>query len=223
MNKPFVFSFLSTKGGVGKSTLTFNMACFFDNNFPDKKVVIAETDMQQSIKSMCDKFADEGKKYPEIIYVGNCSTAADMRAKLANTGADFVFLDGIGTINATFNQSVKCSDFIVWMAGKSLGDIDPLPTCIDDALSLNKRGAYLMNGVKRNESVYAICRQLLTEDQSYNSYPLLKNDIRDLSAYKVAYGLGMAVTDMDSSAKNAKEDLENVASELLDMALEGVQ
>lgn len=223
MNKPFVFSFLSTKGGVGKSTITFNMAMLFASTFPDKKIVIAETDMQQSIKSMCDKFAGENRNFPEIIYVGSSATAADMREKLASTGADFIFLDGAGTINSAFNQSVRCSDFIVWMAGKSLIDIEPLPTCTDDALSLNKRGAYLMNGVTRNESVYGLCKDLLVNSPRFNSIPLLQNDLRKLSAYEKAYALGLAVIEMDSSANNAKEDLENVADEILKMALEGIQ
>lgn len=221
MNKPFVFSFLSTKGGVGKSTITFNLGCFFAKNFPDKKIVFAETDMQQPFKFMLDQFKDDNKNYPEVIFVGNCNTAADMRARLKATEADFVFLDGIGVANEAFNQSVLVSDFIVWMAGKSAKDIQKLPVNTDTAHALGKQGAYLMNGVKRNESVYTLCRETLKTDTAFTIYPLLESDIRDLSAYKIADVNGTPVVDMDSSAKNAKEDLENVAAEIFEMAMSG--
>lgn len=221
MNKPFVFSFLSTKGGVGKSTITFNLGCYFAKAFPEKKVIFGETDMQQPFKFMLDQFKDDNKNYPEVIFVGNCNTAADMRAKLKATDADFVFLDGVGVMNDVFSQSVLVSDFIIWMAGKSVKDIQKLPVNFETAHALGKSGAYLMNGVKRNESVYALCRETLKSDPAYTPYPLLENDIRDLSAYRIADVFGTPVVDMDSSAKNARDDLDSVAAEIFEMALKG--
>lgn len=217
-NKPFVFSFLSTKGGVGKSTVTFNLACFFAK-YLNKKVVIAETDSQQPLKTMRDNLVDNGADFPEVIYVGNCSTAAEMKSMFEQTQAEFIFLDGIGYVNAAFTQSVMVSDFIVWMAGRSFNDLVPIPQNTEMGIALNKRGAYLMNGVKRNESVYELCRDQLRNSKEYNHYPLLESDLRDLSAYKSAYVLGKSIVDMDSSAKNAKEDLEVVAAEIFDLAL----
>ena len=86
---PIVLTVANAKGGVGKSTLVYHLACCFSQQFGDQ-VGVVDYDPQQSVRSLVNNFQTSRKVPFDLI---NATRLASVTGLLKRTDLDVVIVD----------------------------------------------------------------------------------------------------------------------------------
>jgi chromosome partitioning protein len=110
-----IFSVINHKGGVGKSTISTNLAGYLANQ--DKKVLLGDFDIQQSSFNWLNQRSEHAKKIHHwAIHQGRLETPDD--------DVDYIVIDSpAGVSNEFLHKFVGLSDKVIVPLGASLFDI----------------------------------------------------------------------------------------------------
>jgi chromosome partitioning protein len=139
-----IVSFVSQKGGVGKSTLARALAVVLRQG--GMKAALADLDFQQSTIGEWAKLRDERGIKPSIP-VRRFKTADD--AIIAGGAADVLIIDGPARASTGTLELARQSDLVVQPSGCGLDDLRPAVLLFHELLAA---------GITRDRLVVALCR-----------------------------------------------------------------
>lgn len=180
------------KGGVGKSTLTFNMALALKN---DVKVCIIDLDLQGSLwrsRSALDIPIYSGEQMKEAL----------------KSDYDFIFIDTPPYLNEQLPELSKLADVIVIPTKTGIYDL----LAIEDTISIikdakaEKKALIVFNMVKPNTTL----TNEMHEAMEQHKIPIAENFISDLVAFTRS-----AITS-ELIDQKAKLQIENLTREVLE-------
>jgi chromosome partitioning protein len=183
------------KGGVGKSTLTFNMALAIKN---DVNVCIIDLDLQGSIWR--SRTALDIPVY-----------SADKMGEVLKMDYDFIFIDTPPYLSDKLSELCRIADVIVIPTKTGIYDllaIEDTISVIKDSKSENK-ALIVFNMVKPNTTL----TNEMNEAMQHFKIPIAKNYISDLVAFTRS-----AITN-DLSDQKAKFQIENFTREVLEKSI----
>ena len=109
-------SLAAQKGGVGKSTTCFNLACLASTH---GRALIIDTDKQAT----CEKAYQRRKAVEPKLAVVKPGGVADAVAKAQGAGFDFVFIDSAGNEDAA-RAAIACADIAVIPCKPEIPDVE---------------------------------------------------------------------------------------------------
>lgn len=180
------------KGGVGKSTLTFNMALALNN---EVKVGIIDLDLQGSI-------------WRSRMALDIPVFSADEMKKVIKSDFDFLFIDTPPYLNEKLPELAKLADVIVIPTKTGIYDL----LAIEDTISIikdsksEKKALIVFNMVKPNSTLTSEMHEAIGKFE----IPVAKNYISDLVAFTRS-AINKEITD-----QKAKLQIENLTQEVLE-------
>lgn len=206
-----IISITNLKGGVGKSTMTQNIAVCFAHK--GAKVCIADTDKKQhtSIKW-------SGQREEELVSIPVFGVtegeALVKNVKALQKEYDHVFIDGTPILEELASWTVLASDMVIIPTLPSPSDIWSLQEFkirLDQirAMGTNIPAFLLINKHSSNRN---LDKEINTAVSDFEM-GLLSTKIRDRVAYKEAMLEGLGVVEYKD--KKAKEEIEALADEIL--------
>lgn len=205
-----IISFLSQKGGVGKSTLTRLIAREFAAN--EWSVKIADMDTSQGTCVSWHRRRVNAGISPDIAAE---TFPTVQKALKAGEQFDLLLFDSAPHSSQMTLQIARSSDVVILPCGIALDDLEPQVLLAHDLVK---------NGVPREKIAFALCRvgdseAELTEAKGYISqagYALLKGFIPERTSYRRASDAGLAITETNFPSLNKKA--EQLAQAIIDMA-----
>lgn len=208
-----IISVTNLKGGVGKSTITQNLAVSFAQQ--GAKVCIADTDRKQHTSIKWSGQRDESM--PNIPVFGVTEGEALVKnVKALQKEYDHVFIDGTPILEELASWTVLASDLVVIPTLPSPSDIWSLQEFkirLDQIKAMGTNiPAYLL--INKHASTRNLDKEI---DEAVNEFgmTILNTKIKDRVAYKEAMLEGLGVAEYKD--KKAKQEMDNLMNELLDI------
>lgn len=193
---PKVILITHQKGGVGKSTLTFNLAI----NIKDvAKTCIIDMDHQGSLNSI--------REISDVPIF-----TADKLNEIIHSNYDFVFIDTPPYLSNTLSDLCKLANVIIIPSKAGFLDILAIGSTIDIVENSNSidKAVIVFNMVKPNTSLTDEVKQQL---QEYN-VKISKTMISDL----VSFTRSVLVNGVSDNT-NAQKQIDNLTKEILTLAI----
>ncbi len=207
-----IISVTSLKGGVGKSTVSTNIAvCFAHMGY---KVAIVDTDTNMSSVHWSGLRGDER---PSVAVFGITDSAALRKnVKRLEEDYDVVVIDGKPTISKLVSTILLLGDIVIIPLKPSGLDIwatEQFLEKYEQAKTLKDVKAYfLLNEYDEN---LTLCRESKDALKDFE-IPVLKTTLKTRVAYKEAIVLGDGV--FEYTDYKAKKEMRNLTKELLDLS-----
>lgn len=201
----------NTKGGVGKSTISVNLAVEAARD--GKKVLLVDTDPQgSSIAFRAERETDD------IRAVALVSDKLHKDVKDFAAAFDWIVIDAGGRDNAVFRSAVAACDLFLLPVLPSQFDIwaaeDTVKVFREIQPFNNMQGRIVLNMVRPNTKV---CKEAQEALEAYlNELPLLAQRLHNRVAYKASISNGVGVSEYEPSGPSAT-DMKNLYKELLFM------
>jgi chromosome partitioning protein len=182
------------KGGVGKSTLTFNLAQNFSNN---SKVAVLDFDLQGSLSQL-----------KEIVTGFDIIPFVEEINSISNLKYDFIFIDTPPYLSNHLSKLIQIADLILVPTKAGILDI----LAIKSTLKLieheykSKSTLIVFNMIKPNTT---LTQDILISLKEYN-IPIAKTYISDLVAFTRSVIMKGVTND-----RNAKFQLDQLTKEVL--------
>ncbi len=182
------------KGGVGKSTLTYNLA---QNISKNSSVAILDLDLQGSLSSIKDLVTD----FEIIPYKGKIK-------EILNLNYDFIFIDTPPYLSQQLPELIQLADLIIIPTKAGVLDLLAIKSTIELIQNENKTNNSLVvfNMIKPNTT---LTLDILIGLEEYN-IPIAKTHISDLVAFTRSVLIGGVGND-----KNAQKQLDKLTKEVL--------
>lgn len=186
------------KGGVGKSTLTFNLAQNFSSS---SKVAILDFDLQGSLSQLKEIVTD----FDVIPYVEEINTISDLNY-------DFIFIDTPPYLSNHLSKLIQIADLILVPTKAGILDILAIKSTLNLIEHEHKSNSTLIvfNMIKPNTT---LTQDILISLEEYN-VPIAKTYISDLVAFTRSVILKGVTND-----RNAKFQLDQLTKEVLFLLL----
>lgn len=186
------------KGGVGKSTLTFNLAQNFSSN---SKVAVLDFDLQGSLSQLKEIVTD----FDVIPYVEEINTISDLNY-------DFIFIDTPPYLSNHLSKLIQIADLILVPTKAGILDILAIKSTLKLIEHEHKSNSTLIvfNMIKPNTT---LTQDILISLEEYN-VPIAKTQISDLVAFTRSVIMNGVTND-----RNAKFQLEQLTKEVLFLLL----
>lgn len=186
---PQLFCIAHQKGGVGKSTLTYNLALLFSENL---KVGLLDTDLQGSISEII-----QPSENLQLI------PAETNLQDLSSLEFDIILIDTPPYLSQTLPELFYIVDFVLVPTKAGFFDIMAIRSTIQlikEARSHNSRlkAAIVLNMVKSSSTLTSDVRTIL---ESYG-LPVLNSMITDRVSYTRSLLVGGILKTKDAKAKN---------------------
>ena len=202
------------KGGVGKSTITQNLAVCFAHL--DYKVVIVDTDINQNSLSW---YGARDEDLPNINVVGVSESEA-LTKSITNLHQDYdiVLIDGRPSLSKMATRIILASDLLlipIRPSGQDFRTMDEFFKRYEEAKEFREDiPAYLiLNEFSNQKKVH---EGVLSQLESSFSVPVLKSKLNSRVAYTETGILGKGV--YEYSDDKAKAEIIALTNELLDEA-----
>ena len=204
-----IISFLSQKGGVGKSTLTRLIAREFAVNNWDVK--IADMDANQGTCVSWQRRRVNSEIEPDIAAE---TFPTVQKAIKASEQYDLLLFDSAPHSSEMTLQIAKFSDAVILPCGTALDDLEPQVLLAHDLVR---------NGINKNKIGFAFCRvggseSELSEAREYITragYKVLTGFIPERTSYRRASDAGLSITETTFPSLNKKA--EQLAQSIVDM------
>ena len=213
-----VISFVSPKGGVGKTTTSFILAS--ELAFRGFKITIIDADPNHPI-ARWQQQGGETENLEIITSEGESSVMGEIEK--AGEVSDFVIVDLEGTASLTVPYAIMRSDLVVVPCQRSNLDLTQAAKAIKLVCDQGK-------AIKRNIPVYLVMTRTspvirsrglrkMTENLSKNNIDVFDTELHDREAYKATFDYNKTLnqlTDKEvSSLEKAKVNASLFAAELL--------
>lgn len=186
------------KGGVGKSTLTFNLAQNFSSN---SKVAVLDFDLQGSLSQLKEIVTD----FDVIPFVEEINS-------ISNLNYDFIFIDTPPYLSNHLSKLIQIADLILVPTKAGILDILAIKSTLKLIEHEHKSNSTLIvfNMIKPNTT---LTQDILISLEEYN-VPIAKTYISDLVAFTRSVILKGVTND-----SNAKFQLDQLTKEVLFLLL----
>lgn len=186
------------KGGVGKSTLTFNLAQNFSSN---SKVAVLDFDLQGSLSQLKEIVTD----FDVIPFVEEINS-------ISNLNYDFIFIDTPPYLSNHLSKLIQIADLILVPTKAGILDILAIKSTLKLIEHEHKSSSTLIvfNMIKPNTT---LTQDILNSLEEYN-VPIAKTHISDLVAFTRSVILKGVTND-----RNAKFQLDQLTKEVLFLLL----
>lgn len=182
------------KGGVGKSTLTFNLAQNFSNN---SKVAVLDFDLQGSLSQL-----------KEIVTGFDIIPFVEEIKSISNLKYDFIFIDTPPYLSNHLSKLIQIADLILVPTKAGILDILAIKSTLKLIEHEHKSNSTLIvfNMIKPNTT---LTQDILISLKEYN-VPIAKTYISDLVAFTRSVIMKGVTND-----RNAKFQLDQLTKEVL--------
>lgn len=182
------------KGGVGKSTLTYNLA---QNISENASVAILDLDLQGSLSSIKDLVTN----FDIIPYKGEIK-------EIQNLNYDFIFIDTPPYLSQQLPELIQLADLIIIPTKAGVLDLLAIKSTIEliENESKQEKALVVFNMIKPNTT---LTLDILIGLQEYN-IPIAKTHISDLVSFTRSVLIGGVGND-----KNAQKQLDELTKEIL--------
>ena len=193
-----VLTFVTQKGGSGKTTSLLNMAVAAAGTASDKtRILIIDLDPQRSTLAWWE--SRQSDNIGAIDIAAHELDKALMAAK--NNQFDYVFIDTAARAETINNMAMKAADFCILPCQPSLLDMRAAKPTVDALKKMDKRGAFLITranprGFRVIDAVSAL---------QVHAIPVCPTAIVDRTSYRDAYAFGEGVTEHEPGGKAAQE------------------
>jgi chromosome partitioning protein len=189
-----VISFVSQKGGSGKTTLCFSIGVAAYE--AGRKVLMLDLDRQASLR---DWYADREAEEPEVDTV-ELPKLEEALGGLEKLGFDYVFIDTPGKDDPANSKAITLSDFCIIPCRPTPGDRNAIRPTIANVDRVGKPTAFVLTqtppkSFRVTEAKTALSMLGLVATTSI----VQRNDHQD------AQGAGLGVTEYDPNGKAAEE------------------
>lgn len=189
-----VITFVTQKGGAGKTTLTVNCAVAAERR--GKRVLILDLDPQGSAESW---FQDREADAPKLVQLGSWELPeAIAKAKLAKF--DYVMIDTPGRDEPSTTAAIRAADFCIIPCRPTPVDLKATPPTVATINRLDMQAVFVMTQTPpRGERV--------REAEVGLGMLGIVSPIRVVArnAYQDAHGAGLGVIEFDPEGKAAAE------------------
>lgn len=184
------------KGGVGKSTITYNLACNIREN---AKVCIIDMDFQGSLINI-----SELSEVPIF--------TADKLNDTIKSDYDFIFIDTPPYLNEKIIDLCNISDVIIIPTKAGVLDLLAIKSTIDivKQAKSEKKALIVFNMIKPNTT---LTKEIKSQLQEYN-IKVSKNMLSDL----VSFSRSVLVNGVEEN-HNAQKQIDNLTKEILMLSI----
>lgn len=206
------------KGGVGKSTITTNLAVSL--TIQGAEVIIIDTDLQKTSISWIDRrnqLIEQGGDIPRIHGVSKDGNVRDIVQELAGK-YDVVLIDAAGTDSKSLRTSLTIADILYTPIKASQADLETLPhmcQMVDAAKDLNENliSRIVISMAPTNPLINEIreASELLNNFTKY--FSISKIFIKERKIYRDALLEGRGVVEMNN--QKASLEIQELSKELL--------
>lgn len=206
-----IIGMLNQKGGVGKTTLSVNIAHELTRKNPNAKVLVVDSDPQQSALNWSE--VRETSPPFDIIGFAKKSLHRDLPSVASNY--EFIVIDGPPRVTELARSCIMASDIIIIPCTPSPYDIW---ASSETVALINESRIYK----EKLKSVFAINRRIINtaigrdvaEALEDLKTPVLKSHVSQRVIFAESAASGMTVFDMEPEGKAAQE-ITNLVNEIL--------
>lgn len=213
-----VISFVSTKGGVGKTTTALALAGAFANS--GSEVILMDGDPNQPIST----WHSAGGVPSEINVMGGITEKNVIDGiDHASTQAPFVLVDCEGSANMTLSYAVMKSDFVIIPCqGSHLDAVEAMRSIefIQNAEKVNKRKIpYAVLFTRTSMAIRGGSQKYIEQDFEAEGIRTFSTELIDREAFRAMTSIGGTVFQLKRSDVSglpaAKENANAIANELI--------
>lgn len=189
-----VYSFVTQKGGSGKTTLAIN--CAVAAMLTKKRVVIFDMDEQATAEHW---YQDREDEKPQVVRVNSTELKQALEAAKAKK-FDIILIDTPGRDSAATAAAIKAADFCVIPCRPTPADMKATPATVETIKRLGKPAAFvLMQTPPRSYRIREAGNGLSVLGMVAPVHIVLRNDYQD------AQGAGLGVIEFEPEGKAAEE------------------
>ncbi len=209
-----IISFLNQKGGVGKTTLSGNVA--YGLHLKGYKVTLVDSDPQQTTLTWNNIRSGEGNELPFNVIATSANSLKNLTERLQKEdGYDYVVIDGAPRMTDLARAAIIASDLIIMPMQPSGADIwatDELKNIIEEAKHFKPTiiSAVLLNRMFSNTKLSKETVDSLKE----NDWSFFDTSIKQRQIYAAAISNGLTVYEMPNN-KEAKDEINHLIEEIL--------
>ncbi|HQZ87440.1 MAG TPA: ParA family partition ATPase [Gammaproteobacteria bacterium] len=206
-----IIGMLNQKGGVGKTTLSVNIAHELIRKNPHVKVLVVDSDPQQSALN----WSEVREKSPPFDIIGFAKKSLHRDLPSVASNYDFIVIDGPPRVTELARSCIMASDIIIIPCTPSPYDIWASSETVN---LINESRIYK----EKLKSVFAINRRIINtaigrdvaEALEDLKTPVLKSHVSQRVIFAESAASGMTVFDMEPEGKAAQE-ITNLVNEIL--------
>ncbi len=192
-----VVSFVTQKGGSGKTTLALNFAVVVMTG--GERTVILDMDVQGTARKWYERRVEESPPLIEVV-------AADLERAVAGAKAqkfDWVLIDTPGRDDAAQAAAIRAADFCVIPCRPSAADLEATSTTVETIKRLKKPYAFVLTQTPPRSF-------RIREAQTALSYLGMVSPITIVlrNAYQDAQSMGLGVAEYEPEGRAATDVLE---------------
>lgn len=191
-----VISFITQKGGSGKTTSLLNVATHVAQREKALTLMI-DLDPQRSALYWWESREHDNIGCLDI----NANKLTEALEVVRKKGFKYVFIDTPARVENVNNIAIRNSDFSILPCQPSLLDMRAAKATVESLKVLNKRGAFLITranarGFRVEDAINAL---------QVHGLPVCPISIVDRSVYRDSYAAGEGVIEYEPQGKAAKE------------------